>query len=700
MKIKIYFFAAILIFSAACSRQEPTPVVTTESMLGEMVDLNRLTVLPEHVYRAVQFSSYDRRSTAPDQEGWFANEDGFGGEPVPGFEKVLVVPDLAGTGRYLICDVRGPGAIVRLWTAGISGKIRLFLDDMNTPLYNGSTEDFFWKTPDMLTGRTDLAEKFRQFDAVYFPVPFAKRCRIEWTGNLKDIHFYHVGFRIYDPEVLVVPFPKAPSADLLGMIEETGERLSKNKFEPEQGIVAARPVEAVLAPARSQVLWQKEGAYAIDYLSIRAEASDAEAVLRKCVLSIYFDGSQTPQVQAPLGDFFGAAPGINPFQSLPFSVEKNGNLICRFVMPFQRHARIEVENHSGEKIQLFTVVRTSDYKWEDGRSMHFRARWRVDHEITASDQKISDITFLMAHGKGRIVGASTYIYNPSNVPTSWGNWWGEGDEKIFVDRDTFPSFFGTGSEDYYNYSWSSALIFSYPYCGQPRNDGPGNRGYVANFRWHILDDIPFNENLDFKMELRHHGAVPRFSHGRIVHFYALPGLHDDYQPISMDDLRDLPYYEWNPEAYLGSAGFRFDQAEDLAEKNPAARVEVGKYWAGGKILMWKPLNKGDQIRFILKISNHPDSTNLGFTLAKMPDGGSISVLVNEKKLRCNGEEIISLFEENQTVLDNYFTEKVKLNRGTNEIIFESRNEKPEKRIGIDFLWIQKPPDFSLGVRSR
>lgn len=686
MKLKLYF-AAILIFNMACSRQESAPAVTTESLLDEMTDLARLAILPENSYSAVQFSSYDRRSTAPDREGWFANEDGFGGEPVPGFEKVLVAPDSSGTGQYLMCDVRGPGAIVRLWTAGISGQVRLFLERMDSPFFEGSAEDFFWKTPEVLTGRKLPAGSFRQFDAVYFPVPFSKRCRIEWIGKLKDIHFYHVGFRIYEPGAQVVPFNKTDSTGRTRKMDETAKRLSNGVGEQEQQMAAVLPTGKILAPAESQVLWQEEGTRAIDCFSVRAEAVNLGEVLRKCVLSIYFDYSPTPQVQAPLGDFFGAAPGLNPFQSLPFSVERNGSMICRFVMPFQQNARIEVANHSGEKISLFTVVRTRDYRWETGRSMHFMARWRVDHDITASDQNISDITYLMAHGRGRIVGAATFIYNPSNVPTSWGNWWGEGDEKIFIDRDAFPSFFGTGSEDYYNYSWSSARIFSSPYCGQPRNDGPGNRGYVSDFRWHILDDIPFSENIDFKMELRHHGVVPRFSYGRIVYFYALPGLTDDYRQISGDDLRDLPYVEWMPEAYLGSVGFRFEQAEDLAEQNPAARVEEGKLWAGGKILMWRPLNKGGQIRFIIRSSNQQDSTNLGFTLARMPEGGSISVSVNGEKVKCNGTETISLFEENQMVLDNYFTEKVHLNPGENEIVFESRDDVPGRKIGIDFFWI-------------
>ena len=37
-------------------------------------------------------------------------------------------------------------------------------------------------------------------------------------------------------------------------------------------------------------------------------------------------------------------------------------------------------------------------------------------------------------------------------------WWGEGDEKIFVDGETFPSHFGTGSEDYYGYSFGEYAV--------------------------------------------------------------------------------------------------------------------------------------------------------------------------------------------------------------------------------------------------
>ena len=54
--------------------------ITTGSLVGEMVDLARLGDFPDPYFKTVQFSSYDRRSKAPNTPGWYANSDGFGGE--------------------------------------------------------------------------------------------------------------------------------------------------------------------------------------------------------------------------------------------------------------------------------------------------------------------------------------------------------------------------------------------------------------------------------------------------------------------------------------------------------------------------------------------------------------------------------------------------------------------------------------------
>jgi hypothetical protein len=673
--------------SPKASNQESIDFCT---LIDEMTNFHRLADLPLHRYKSVQFSSFDRRSVSPNEPGWFGNADGFGGEPIPNFQEVIVEPDEAGQGQYLICDVQQPGTVLRLWTAGINGNVRVFVDDMDAPLYYGSAEDFFLKTADILVGKDFPEGLFRQFDAVYFPIPFSKTLRIEWIGDIRELHFYHVGLRLYDDDTIVAPFSKESFTACAKNIEDV---INTMEMRMKGGSSDTLPTSYTLLPSERGIIWEAEGSGAVNHLSVRPTGSDMEAILRQCILRIYFDHSSIPQVEAPLGDFFGAAPGINPYQSLAASVSANSTMESRFIMPYRRNARIEVENHSEEKVTLSTGVKTQDYHWEEGKSMHFRTRWKIRHEITASNaahNRVFDFPYLMAFGRGRVVGAATFIYNPSNVPSSWGNWWGEGDEKIFIDDDEFPSFFGTGSEDYYNYSWSSPKIFAYPYCGQPRNDGPGNRGYVANFRWHILDDIPFNRNLAFYMEL-HRGSgreVHRFSYGSIVFFYALPGTIDDYQRISMQDIRKPPYYAWRPEPQGVSAGYEFHQAEDLAEENPAARVEQGDYYAGGQVLMWEPAGTGEKIKFLVNSEEERTDVSLGFTMARMPEGGEVSLVVNGARVEFAEGESVSLYQVDRTVLDNFLANNVTLGKGKNEVILVNMSAEPGKKVGIDFIWIK------------
>ena len=687
----------IVLILSSCTAIDRNIPVTTTKLIEEMTDLDRLTRLPSENYRTVQFSSYDQRSKSPDDSCWFSNEDGFGNEPIPAFQEVLEEPDSAGIGEYLICDVRGPGAVVRLWTANINGEIRLFLDDTRKPFFEGSAQDFFWETFNQLTGKdseNDFSGIVRQFDATYLPIPFSERCRIEWKGDISKIHFYHVGIRLYDPGVKVETFNK-PDADIyLEKLRKAEEILSKPDLITEAPDNRVKANVDFLNPGEKRVLFSDSGGRMIKKFSVNLKASGFEKALRSNILTIWFDDSSVPQVEAPLGDFFGTAPGLNPYTSLPFTVMPDSTMICRFLMPYRRRVIIMVENLSDSAVSINSEVTTGQYSWDEGKSMHFRARWRIDNGITASyfDNKnynVRDILYLMASGKGRIAGAAAFIYNPSNATTSWGNWWGEGDEKIFVDQDTFPSFFGTGSEDYFNYSWSSTKIFSYPYCGQPRNDGPGNRGYVSNYRWHINDDILFHDKISFFMELGHHGVVPDFSYGRIVYYYAVPGIIDDYKRINYGDVHQLEYLQWMPVAYLGSAGYSYSQAEDLVLKGLFVKIEEEKIAAGKKILTWTPGKTEDKLKFNLVSANGAENTNIGFTFRHNPEGGMISIYLNGRQIKIDNNSEISLFDAHRTLLVNHFTEKIDLKKGINEVVIESKESGSRVKVGIDFIWMKK-----------
>jgi hypothetical protein len=286
--------------------------------------------------------------------------------------------------------------------------------------------------------------------------------------------------------------------------------------------------------------------------------------------------------------------------------------------------------------------------------------------------------------------------NPSNVPTASGNWWGEGDEKIYIDNQKFPAFFGTGSEDYFNYSWSSDRIFSYAYCGQPRNDGPDTRGFVTNFRWHIIDDIPFKNTMAYYMELLHHAKVEGFVYGRMVYLYALPGLIDDHFTVTCDDTREIEVPQWNPIAFRASMGYGFVGAEYVLRDWRDVAVQYDPLWAEGKLIVWTPSKHGEKINFVMR-RKAAVREDMQISFGRMPSGGTIKVYVNDKLVKMRPENWHSKEFMEQTDLNEpgrilnraYLTEDIDFKQGENTITIENVSPEGKKvNIGIDMFWLK------------
>lgn len=665
--------------------------VSTKSLIGELTDLQQLAEFPQPGYRSVQFSSYDRRSVRPDQPGWFANDDGFGGEPVPGFMEVIKKPDQQGTGEYLICDVKGPGAIVRLWTAAIEGDLTLWLDGRGDPLYNGPAQEFFMHTYEALLkerARPEWTGTLSQNMASYYPIPFAKGCRMVWKGNLANLHFYHVQMRLYDEGSSVKTFKLDDIRENEKKLNEVAGILSKPFEKLDQEFADAAYDAEWLKPGDKKLVKAIKGQEAIKKFAVFVTARDLDKALRQILLEIRFDGSPWGQVQSPVGDFFGAAPGINPYESLPFTVLPDGRMVCRYFMPFRDSAQIWFENLGDQEVTVTTKVIQVPYNWKEGKSMHFRARWRVDHDLVADPRQVRDMPYLLIKGQGRMVGAAAFIMNPTSVPSSYGNWWGEGDEKIFIDNNPQPSFIGTGSEDYFNYAWSSEELFAHAYCGQPRNDGPANRGFITNYRYHILDNIPFTQGFDFYMELYSHRVVRDFTYGRMIYLYAIPGCHDDHLPISQADVRHLklPAYWW-PEADGQAVNSIFYQTEDLATDRKVLDLVQSAQWAAGQLAVWTPQSMEDQLILIFPVTK-TGKYMLGLTVARMAKSGKMQVLVDDQAVKFNGNEIHDLTTGYRDVSRNLNSGELDLTEGIHVIKIKPAGDKVAP-IGIDFLWVKK-----------
>ena len=74
------FCTLLLAFSLTYGSAKPDKGyhVTLDNLLDEMLSVEQQARIPYPSYKSGQVSSYDRRSVSPENDGWFANNDGFG----------------------------------------------------------------------------------------------------------------------------------------------------------------------------------------------------------------------------------------------------------------------------------------------------------------------------------------------------------------------------------------------------------------------------------------------------------------------------------------------------------------------------------------------------------------------------------------------------------------------------------------------
>jgi len=220
---------------------------------------------------------------------------------------------------------------------------------------------------------------------------------------------------------------------------------------------------------------------------------------RYSILRIYWDGSETPAVECPVGDFF--ACGWNKYaqvSSLAVCVNPGSAFNCYWEMPFRKSCMITMTNIADEQMTLYYQINYTLTEVPDDAG-YFHAQFRRTNPLPYKD----DYTILDGvQGQGQYVG--TYM--------AWGvnnsGWWGEGEIKFFMDGDAeYPTICGTGTEDYFCGSYNFDVgkenggyrEFTTPYAGLPqvlRPDGLyQSQTRFGMYRWHIMDPIRFEQDL-------------------------------------------------------------------------------------------------------------------------------------------------------------------------------------------------------------
>lgn len=215
---------------------------------------------------------------------------------------------------------------------------------------------------------------------------------------------------------------------------------------------------------------------------------------RNLILRAYWDNAETPAIECPLSDFFGMAHGKRyPLTSALITVAEGRGLNCWFQMPFRTHAKITLQNDTGEDIShlFYGVDATVGDLWDSAHSAYFHAQFRRENPTRLRE----DYTILeKIEGRGRFLGCVL------GVRTLEKHWWGEGEVKFYLDNDTdFPTLCGTGLEDYFGSAWGIGEFMS-PFLGCPlylegENKGENGGSRISLYRFHLEDPIWFHTSL-------------------------------------------------------------------------------------------------------------------------------------------------------------------------------------------------------------
>ena len=476
--------------------------------------------------------------------------------------------------KAILSDITGPGCIYRFWSANASGHLQIFFDGETTPRIDCQMQDLFGGKVAPFVAPLVGHRSGGWYS--FFPMPFQKSCRIEVTdpGNL----YYHVQYQRFADNTAVRTFTPTLSGE---------DQAALQTVTAQWNGMGANPLAAPLAnlsayqagtkttsgsvslPAgQTRTLTTLNGAGRVTALHLALVPAD-RVTLRQTLLRVYWDGAKQPGIESPVGDFFGVGFGDRRMASLPTAMQDSG-YTCWWPMPFGHSARFELVNMG--KTDLSAIA----YRIESQRGGgitpndgYFHAQW---HRQTT---KLGEPFHILAvKGRGHYVGEHT------DMQGDHGLWFLEGDEKAYVDGETFPSIHGTGTEDFYTGGWYfDQGPFGLPYHGCVIKQDDISR--VSAYRFQIQDCVPFQH--DFKLDIEHGGTndYPGADYSCVAYWYQDSATHDwsPILPAQLTPSHPMIEHALEAELLVWSGGKVTLLSDDALPVAGSANVEA----SGGKV---------------------------------------------------------------------------------------------------------------------
>lgn len=462
-------------------RQEPTNVPPSPTAPGEPlralpriappVDVVSTNGAIEHWARIVP-GVEARAITSYDRNG--GNDDGFGGT----YSELYADGD-----EHVIFDAAGPGVLRTLWfTSKVDGNgplslgtVKFYFDDEKTARFSVDADTLFAGTTAPFVAPLVAANQVSSGGYASW-VPLVYRRRLKITTAVRP-GFYQA---FYD----ALP----PDWDVTSGLAASDALAARFTQVSAPDAFSALPLTDVALDSTIA------GAGVVDVLRFEPAAGSAtRAELQAARIRIFFDGATEPQVDVPLGMFFGSGLGETRVRAVPWTMDV-GRYESRLPMPYWTGARIVVTGLAG-KLSMHTSPALEPHR-----------AYGTLHAIYSEQKPTTegvDFPYVTAMGAGKLVG--TVLAIEPRTPEE-KQWW-EGDLRSFIDDSVTPNVHGTGHEDDHLGGWSNEFLerpFSLPMQGNPKtiilDDPPAGQTNAEASMYRLYPGIPFLRSIRHSTE--------------------------------------------------------------------------------------------------------------------------------------------------------------------------------------------------------
>lgn len=410
-------------------------------------------------------------------------------------------------GNPVLAMIDGPGVILRIWSAGPTGKLLFYFDGETKPL---SCDFLKYMEGGCLTEKAFAVGRW----ANYTPIPFKKSVIVTAAGFKLEGAYWHVSYMTYKDDDGIRTITKKWDDKQKDALTAAARFWKSNGAEPgrDPGGEPFVVVRTLDVPAGGSAELKLDGAGLVTRITI-ADACRPDDQLSDVTLRIYHDGETEPAVDSPVDAFFGnlfdarAKSEKGPYDTMMVSATGAG-YESRWPMPFAAGMRLALAGASARQVKVTIEYRKAAELPKN--AMRFHAVFKsVDYPDNLKKEDVYGLSYrvpqdknyvvLKRNGRGYYAGCFLYVISIGQ------DWWGEGDEMIWVDGEDEARIRGTGTEDEFNWSYgfkenrspvSGALLAA----RRGKKVAPDAIGYNTLYRFRQADFVPFKDKIKVTFE--------------------------------------------------------------------------------------------------------------------------------------------------------------------------------------------------------